>query len=113
MTRPEVTRRGTPLRKSADKNCAYKTKSQKNLAGEAAFRFHGTHYTRELDFRQRRAVQSVTIFEIVLVLAVRSLQESKWLAQSCCRRRGFLVGLIERARAHFTNCSQRAKVARR
>ena len=40
----QTTRRGTPLRNSADGNCARKSKNQKNLADETVSRFHGKHY---------------------------------------------------------------------
>src|SRR5262249_42559007 len=49
MTRPEVTRRRTALRNNAE-NCAYKTKNQKNLAGDVVFRFHDTDHTRGSGF---------------------------------------------------------------
>src|SRR5438309_3441398 len=40
----QATRRGIPLRNSADGNCAQKSKNQKNLADEPVSRFHGTYY---------------------------------------------------------------------
>src|SRR3989442_13939037 len=40
----EATRQGTPLRNSADGNCAQKSKNQKNLTDKIVSRFHGTHY---------------------------------------------------------------------
>lgn len=40
----QATRRGTPLRNSADGNCARKSKNQKNLPDEIVSRFHATHY---------------------------------------------------------------------
>src|SRR5947208_5518922 len=40
----QATRRGTPLRNSADGNCAQKSKNQKNLADEIVSWFHGTYY---------------------------------------------------------------------
>ncbi len=40
----QATRRRTPLRNSADENCAQKRKNQKNLADETVSRFHGTYY---------------------------------------------------------------------
>jgi hypothetical protein len=39
-----ATRRRTPLRSSADGNCAHKSKNQKNLADETVSRFYGTYY---------------------------------------------------------------------
>src|SRR5262245_16648977 len=53
VTRVEVTRPGTSLRHSADENCAPKNQDQKNIHREAVFGFHGTHYTCELNYRQR------------------------------------------------------------
>jgi hypothetical protein len=38
----QATEPGTPLRNSADGNCAHKNKNQKNLADEIVSRFHGT-----------------------------------------------------------------------
>jgi hypothetical protein len=49
---PEVPRRGTALRNSADADCARKNENQKNDAGEAVSCFHSTHYTCELRFDQ-------------------------------------------------------------
>ena len=40
----QATRRGTPLRNSADGNCAQKSENQKNLADETMSWFHGTYY---------------------------------------------------------------------
>jgi len=40
VTRPEVTRRGTSLRNSADADCARKSNNQKNDAGEVVSWFH-------------------------------------------------------------------------
>src|SRR5436309_1590402 len=40
----QATGRGTPLRNSADGNCAHKSKNQKNVADETVSRFHGTDY---------------------------------------------------------------------
>jgi len=40
----QATGRETPLRNSADGNCARKSKNQKNLADETVSRFHDTHY---------------------------------------------------------------------
>ena len=46
----QATRRGTPLRNSADGNCAQKSKNQKNLADETVSRFHGTYYAYDRFF---------------------------------------------------------------
>jgi hypothetical protein len=40
----------TPLRNTADGNCARKNNTQQNLAGEGVSRFHGEHYTRKWFF---------------------------------------------------------------
>src|SRR6266576_4229345 len=40
----QATRRGTPLRNSADGNCTQKSKNQKNLTDETVSRFHDTYY---------------------------------------------------------------------
>ena|SRR5436309_4960947 len=40
----QATEPGTPLRNSADGNCAHKNKNQKNLADETVPRFHGIDY---------------------------------------------------------------------
>ena len=52
VIRPEVPRRGTSLRGSADADCARKSKNEKNDAGGAVSWFHSTHYTCELRFDQ-------------------------------------------------------------
>src|SRR6266853_1477706 len=46
----QATRRRTPLRNSADGNCAQKSKNQKNLADETVSRFHGTYYAYDWFF---------------------------------------------------------------
>jgi hypothetical protein len=40
----QATRRGTPLRNSANGNCAQKSKNQKNLADKTVSRLHGIYY---------------------------------------------------------------------
>jgi hypothetical protein len=52
VIRPEVPRRGTSLRDSADADRARKSKNEKNDAGEAVSWFHSIHYTCELRFDQ-------------------------------------------------------------
>ena len=63
VTRPEVTRRGTSLRNSADADCARKSKNQNNDAGEAVSWFHSKYYTCELRFDQNN---EPAIFEALL-----------------------------------------------
>jgi len=46
----QATEPGTPLRNSADGNCAHKNKNQKNLAGKAVSWFHGTYYAYDWFF---------------------------------------------------------------
>jgi len=46
----QATRRGTPLRNSADGNCAQKSKNQKNLADETVSWFHGIYYAYDWFF---------------------------------------------------------------
>src|SRR6266700_1715659 len=46
----QATRRATPLRNSADGNCAQKSKNQKNLADEIVSRFHGKNYACDCVF---------------------------------------------------------------
>ncbi len=63
VTRPEVTRRWTSLRNSADADCARKSKNQNNDAGEAVSWFHSRYYTCELRFEQNN---EPAIFEALL-----------------------------------------------
>jgi len=46
----QATRRGTPLRNTADGNRAQKSKNQKNVADETVSRFHGTYYAYDWVF---------------------------------------------------------------
>jgi len=46
----QATRQGTPLRNSADGNCAQKSKNQKNLTDEIVSWFHGTYYAYDWFF---------------------------------------------------------------
>ena len=63
VIRPEVPRRGTSLRNSADADCARKSNNQKNDAGEAVSWFHSRYYTCELRFDQNN---EPAIFEALL-----------------------------------------------
>jgi hypothetical protein len=64
----QATRRGTPSRKSADGNCAQKSKNQKNLADGPVSRFHGTYYPYDWFFASAGASNFHHSFEIAVVL---------------------------------------------
>src|SRR5439155_18502519 len=57
----QATRQGTPLRNSADGNCAQKSKNQKNLTDEIVSRFHGTYYAYDWFFASADASNFTTL----------------------------------------------------
>jgi|SRR5438093_10726070 hypothetical protein len=65
----QATRRGTPLRYSTDRNCAHKSKNQKNVADQTVSRVHGTYYAHDWFFASADATNlsaTLTGFEPVL-----------------------------------------------
>jgi hypothetical protein len=71
----QATRRGTPLRNSADGNCTQKSKNQKNLADGTVSWFDGIYYAHDWFFASADASNFLPLFE----LATDRVADGVWL----------------------------------